>query len=186
MFKIDLFENEKVANIYRQAEIVLLKPVLVIFLLIYIPWFFFLKYEIAASYSRLLFFWTIFVALYGVHHYFLWLLNVYLVTDRRVIKVKYKNVFNKQVLESPLDRILNISFSVKGFWAALFSFGNVEVQVTGLPEPMELKNVSHPEKVKNFLWKTYQTYSGAKTQTDNFEAAQHLVSQKSSIIRRVN
>ena len=184
MFKLELLEGEKMANVYRQSEIVLLKPVLIIFALIYIPWFFLIKYELVATYDRLLFFWTILVFLFGVDRYIIWLLNVYLVTDRRVIKVKYKNIFNKEVLESPLDRILNISFSIKGLWPALFGFGNVEVQVTGLPEPMELKNVSHPAKVKDFLWLVYEKYSKKHNQNDQFEVAQQVVLHNKK--RRIN
>lgn len=183
MFKLELLDNEKLINTFRQSEIVLAKPVLLIFALIYVPWYFLLKYELAATYDRLLFFYTILVLLYGVNRYFLWLLNVYLVTDKRVIKVNYRSVFNKQVLESPLDRILNVSFSVKGFWPALFGFGDVEVQVTGLPEPMKLKNVSHPAKVKDFLWKTYETFSNKTNKFSEFEVAQEVVH---SSVRRKN
>jgi hypothetical protein len=183
MFKLELLANEKVTNIYRQTEIVLLKPVLIIFILIYLPWYFLLKYELAATYDKLILFWTLLVFLYGLNQYFLWLLNVYLVTDRRVVKVNYKSVFNKEVLESPLDRILNVSFSVKGFWAALFGFGNVEVQVTGLPEPMELKNVSHPAKVKDILWKTYQNHSRPNVKDSEYEAAQRIIIHKNRVLK---
>lgn len=181
MFKLELLENEKLLNTFRQTEIVLVKPTLLILGLIYIPWYFLLKYELAGTYSRLLLFYTVLVLLYALHRYLLWLINVYLVTDKRVIKVNYKSVFNKQVLESPLDRILNVSFSVKGFWAALFDFGNVEVQVTGLPEPMRLKNVSQPAKVKDFLWKIYEQYAKKTAKLSDFEIAQEVVNSHRGI-----
>ncbi|MBI5530938.1 MAG: PH domain-containing protein [Candidatus Doudnabacteria bacterium] len=155
MFKFDLLENEKLVANYRQTEAVLFKPVLLVFILIYGPWYFLLKYELAASYDRLLLFWTFLVLIYAINKYALWLLNVYLITSKRIIIINYKNIFNKQVLESPLERILNISFTVKGFWASLFSFGSVEVQVAGLPEPMIIKKVAHPSEVKDFLWKLH-------------------------------
>jgi hypothetical protein len=56
-------------------------------------------------------------------------------------------------VETPLERILNVSYQIKGFWPSLFRFGVVEVQAAGLADPLSLKNISQPEKVKDFLWK---------------------------------
>src|SRR6185503_14817907 len=124
----DLLENEKVSNIYRQSEATLSKPVIIVLVLIYLPWFFLLKYELVQSYLRLLLFWTILVLLYAVNKYFLWLLNVYLLTNKRLVIVEYKGLFSKKVLESPLNKILNVGFKTEGFWQTLFAFGSVDVQ----------------------------------------------------------
>jgi len=165
VFNFDLLENEKVLNIYRQSESVLFKPVIIVFVLIYFPWFFLLKYDLAGRYPRLLVFWSILVLIYAVNKYVLWLLNVYLVTNKRIVFVGYKNLLNKKVLESPLERILNVSFFQQGFWQSIFSHGNVEVQVAGLGEPIVFKNVSQPSTVKDFLWKVHgQKHSGDATQ----------------------
>ncbi len=156
MFKFDLLENEVVNNIYRQNEVILFKPVLVVFVSIYCPWYFLLKYDLVLTYDRLLFFWTTLVFLYALNKYLLWLANVYMVTSKRLVCVHYKNLLSKKVLEAPLDKILNISFSKHGFWRTLFDFGSVQVQAPGLPEPLLLKDVSHPSQVKDLLWKLLQ------------------------------
>ena len=169
MFKFDLLGNEKVINIYRQTEAVLFKPVLIIFSLIYFPWFFLIKYELVSNYDRLLLFWTFLVLLYGLNAYLIWLLNVYIVTDKRLINVSYKNLLNKKVVETPLERILNVSFQIKGFWQSLFRFGTVEVQAAGLVDPLSLKKVSQPDKVKDFLWKVHNEHSGEGILTRNLK-----------------
>lgn len=169
MFKFDLQQNEDVINIYRQTEAVLFKPVLMVFALIYFPWYFLIKYELAATYDRLLFFWTILVVFYAVHKYFVWLLNAYIVTNKRLIKIEHKNILNKKVLETPLERILNVSYQIKGFWPVLFKFGTVDVQAAGLTDPLSLKNVTQPEKVKDFLWKMHNQSSGGELLDKNLE-----------------
>jgi membrane protein YdbS with pleckstrin-like domain len=169
MFKFDLLENEKVINIYRQTEAVLFKPVLIIMVLIYFPWFFLIKYELVSNYSRLLLFWTFLVFLYGLHTYLVWLLNAYIVTNKRLINIIHKNVLDKRVVETPLERILNVSFQIKGFWQAVFHFGTVEVQAAGLTDPLALKNVSQPDKVKDFLWKIHNDHSGSGILAQNIE-----------------
>jgi hypothetical protein len=160
MFKFDLLPNEKVLNIYRQSEVVLFRPAIIIMALIYFPWFFFVKYELADRFSRLLIFWTFLVLIYAVHSYMLWLVNIYLVSNRRLVHVSHKNLLNKKVSESPLDKIINVSFSIKGFWQSIFGFGNVEAQVLGLSEPIVFKNVSKPSAVKDFLWTVHAEIVG--------------------------
>lgn len=175
MFKFDLLENEKIINIYRQTEAVLFRPVLVIFALIYFPWYFLIKYELVANYDRLLLFWTFLVLLYGIYTYLVWLLNAYIVTNKRLIDVIHKNLLNKKVVETPLEHILNVSFQTKGFWQSLFGFGAVEVRAAGLAEPLCLKNVSQPEKVKDFLWKIHSQYSSGVVLKQNLETGQKNV-----------
>ncbi len=152
MFKLNLLPNEKIIKFFRQSESVLFKPVLIIFLLIYLPWYFLIKYDLVSNYTRLLLFWTILVLFYGVNRYILWLINIGLLTDKRIINIRYKNLFNKKVLEAPLERVLNVSSSRHGFLQTLFGVGSVEIQVAGLPEPMLLKYLASPEKAKDLLW----------------------------------
>ena len=154
MFKFNLREKEKVIRLYRQTEVVLFKPTLAVFVLIYAPWYFLLQYDLASDYRRLLVFWTLLVLLYALHKFSLWLVNAYILTNQRLVIVYYKNLLDKKVWETPLHQILNVSFSVKGFWQSLFKFGTVEVRVRGLPtEPLILKNVLHPAEAKDFIWK---------------------------------
>ncbi|HYV33670.1 MAG TPA: PH domain-containing protein [Candidatus Limnocylindria bacterium] len=153
MFKLNLLENEQTLAIYRRTEAVLFKPVIIILAFIFFPWYFLLKYELAATYVNWLFLWTVLLTLYGVNKYALWLLNVNVATNKRLVTVEYKTLLNKKVLETPFERILNVSFSVKGFWQTLFGFGEVVVQVKGLPEPMLMRQVAKPAEVKDFLWK---------------------------------
>lgn len=153
MFKFNLLENEKVVRLYRQTEAVLFKPALIVMALIYFPWYFLLKYDLAASHDRLLLLWTLIVFAYGLNKYLIWLLNVDIITDKRLVCVNYFNLLNKQVTETPLAQILNVSFSMRGFWQSVFRFGSVEIRAAGLAEPMILKNLAHPAVVKDFIWK---------------------------------
>ncbi len=154
MFKLQLLNGEKVKNVYRQAESVLFKPVLIIFVLIYFPWFFLIKFEMVQNSLRLLIFWSLLVLLYALNTYFLWLLNINLITNKRLIQIQYFSLFNKKVIEAPVTSILNASFLVSGFWNVIFKTGNVVIQTQGLKEPIIFKNVSHPEDVKDSIWQS--------------------------------
>ena len=164
MFKFDLTANEKVLAVYRQTEAVMFRTLLLIFALIYFPWYVLLKYELLANFDRLLFAWTVLIFLFGLNRYVLWLLNIYLLTDKRLVLVQYKNLFNKHVWETPLSNVLSVSFAVNGFTQSLFKYGTVEVRARGLHEPLLLKNLAHPSKIKDFIWQVLNRQDEARTQ----------------------
>ncbi len=160
MFSLDLQPNEQVFKIYRQTEWVLAKTVVVILLAIYFPWFLMARADLFSSLGKWFLVWIILVFCYGLYHYLIWLASSYIVTDKRLIVVKYLSLFKKQVLESPLARISHISFSTTGFFSSLLNYGNVEVRVMGLEKPLILENLRKPENLKTFLWSLQQAHAG--------------------------
>ncbi len=152
MFSLDLQPNEKVFRIYRQTEWALGKPILIIFVLLYVPWFLLARAGLFADFGKWFLVWTLLLLLYGVYRYLLWLANSYVVTDQRLIVVRYVSLFKKQVTESPLNRIQNISYSTTGFFSSLLNYGNVQVRVAGLDQPLLLERLREPENLKTFLW----------------------------------
>lgn len=167
MFKFNLKPNEKLLKVYRQTELMLIKPVLIIFALIYVPWAFLIKYDLHTQFRRILLFWTILVLLYGLNKYVLWLLNSYVITSQRLVVIIYHNLFQKQVVESPVERILNISFKQKGVSQSLLGYGDVVVQIVGLVDPLIFRHVRNPNKVKDQLWQVHNKV--AKTVKPKFD-----------------
>ncbi len=153
MFSNNLHPGEIILQKRRQAEIVLVKPALIVLALIYIPWTFLIQYELHIRFNKILLFWTISVALYAINKYMIWFLNQYIFTNQRLIAIHYKSLIHKVILETPMERIHNISAETKGFLKSLFKIGDVIVQVASLVQPLVLKNLKNPENVKDFLWK---------------------------------
>lgn len=156
MFNVKLHPGEKLVAMYRQTEMVLVKSVFVVFALIFIPLYFLIRYELVADYHRLAIFWSILVLLYFGRKYLLWLLNVFLLTDHRLILVTYKGLLFKTVTETPLDRVSNIGFTSKGLIDTLFQVGAIKVEVLGLAAPLEMRNIKHPAEVKDALWQVHR------------------------------
>lgn len=149
---LPLHPGEQILRTYRETELVLLVPALIICAGIYLPWFFLIKYDLYSDYSRLIFFWTFLVTLYGLRTFFLWYLKEYIITSQRLVYISHNGLFKKRVQETPLERMLNISFQMTGVISSIFKFGDVEVQVVGLFEPIVLKNIRLPAEVKDYLW----------------------------------
>lgn len=154
--KLDLHPQEQLIGTYHESEIVLSQVVLIIFVALYVPWFFAIKYDVALQYRAWLLLWTFLVCAYGARSYIRWSLNRYLITSQRLIRMHHESIFKKTVVETPLERILNVSYKTTGFWSVLFKYGDVEVQVVGLMEPIILKNIKTPQAIKDYLWQLHQ------------------------------
>ena len=160
MFKFSLADNEKLIAMHRKSEAVLFKPVIIIFLAIYVPWYFLLKYDLVGTVKTWLLLWTFLVFLYGLYEFLLWLLNTYLITDKRVVAITYQNLFKKEVTESPFDHIGNVGFKTTGIFSSLFNFGDIEIQTFGLNRPIHFTEVKDPSVIKDQLWKLKEQAGG--------------------------
>jgi|GEM_PF-740085 len=163
MFKHQLHDDEELLQVYRQHEMTLVPKVLQVFVLLFVPWYLGLKYQYifsSAAHTKIFLVWTVLVTLFALRFFLIWTFNVYIVTTKRLLHIEHSGIFKKSVIETPLDRILNVSFKTTGFFSTLFHYGDVAVQVVGLDQPLILQRVPNPSKVKDFLWQMHIEFSG--------------------------
>ncbi|GAC1412704.1 MAG: hypothetical protein NVSMB66_2510 [Candidatus Doudnabacteria bacterium] len=163
MFTHQIHDDENLLEIYRKHELTLVPKILQVFILIFIPWFLGLKYNFVFSssiHTEIFLVWTILVAIFTIHIFLIWSINVYMVTTKRLLHIAHTGLFQKLVSETPLDRILNVSFRTTGLFSTIFRYGDVLVQIVGLDHPLVLKDVPNPVQVKDFIWKMHLEYGG--------------------------
>lgn len=85
-----------------------------------------------------LFFWR------GVVDYYL---DVWIVTNERVVAREQHDLFNRQVVELRLSRVQDVSAAVRGLWGTMLGFGEVRVETAGEEENFIFHNVPHPYQV---------------------------------------
>lgn len=166
--KIILLDSEQIRDIFRQSMVVFGRPLLISLIAIIFPWYFGVKYGLAENYSQGLWVWTIVVVIYFFRQVLVWRLNEYIVTNKRLFKIAHEGLFKRTVIETPLERILNVSYKTTGLLSVIFGFGDVEVQVVGLVEPIILRHISRPAKIKDYLW---QLHGRVATNQGKFEAS---------------
>lgn len=81
-------------------------------------------------------------------HYYL---DLWVITDRRIIAVEQIYFFNRNVAIFRLERLQDIEFTIKGLIPTFFNFGTLSAQTaghqeanfksTGMPSPDELQNI---------------------------------------------
>ncbi len=87
----------------------------------------------------LIFFYTQFIIYY---------LDVWVVTDDRVIDVDQRTLFSRTISELDLASIQDVTADIKGFFPTLFDYGNVMVKTASDNPNIVFRNVAHPNKVR--------------------------------------
>lgn len=81
----------------------------------------------------------------------LYFLNMLAISTKRIIEVDQLGFFEQRVNEVNLEKIQNVSFSVKGVFQTLFRYGAVHIRVVGQQQELTVKNVARPEQVHQTL-----------------------------------
>ena len=124
-------EDEDVLMVFRQHALVMRKPLILglfVILLVIIPFDFTYTLEHPAVENialKLLIFLPIIVVLVWIYAWIGWYYSVYIVTPRRIVEIKQKGLFNRQVNEWRMELIQNVNYHVKGFQAVLFGYGDI-------------------------------------------------------------
>lgn len=164
--KIVLESNEKVLKVVRKhwfiivAELfgvltMLLAPFFIIFILTILPTNFlptnihldtYLPFIIYATAA-----WSLLSLLTGFMIWTHYYLDLWIITDRRIIVVDQIHFFERKVSSFRLERLQDIKFSITGVIATFLKFGTIRAQTAstaeetfktkGLPDPRELQSI---------------------------------------------
>jgi hypothetical protein len=102
---------------------------------------------------------------YRVHNYYL---SLQIVTDKRLIDVDQRGLFNREVNELALEKIEDISYKPSGVWGTIFNYGYVSVQTAAeasteisksaaISSGFVFENVPNPAKVHAIISEVYHT-----------------------------
>ncbi len=75
-------------------------------------------------------------------------LDVWQVTDRRIIDVEQKGLFHRDEASVRFENIQDITIDTRGFLATIFDFGDLRVQSAGERREFIIQNVAHPQAMK--------------------------------------
>lgn len=78
-------------------------------------------------------------------------LDVWVITNERVLSLEQKGIFSRRVSELRLSRIQDVSSEVKGMWETFLHFGNVQIQTAGEQANFLFHQVPNPYEVSERL-----------------------------------
>jgi membrane protein YdbS with pleckstrin-like domain len=150
--------DEEIIFLLRRDHIILLRTIAWYLLLLLVPFFIrvllvnynpdFLLNEIRSVVLTLIAFgYYLFVWLFFYRAWLDYYLDVWVVTNHRILNIELQGLFNRVVAEQKLFRVQDVTTEQKGFLAHFFHYGNVHIQTAGTKERFVFEEVSQPNRV---------------------------------------
>ncbi len=83
-------------------------------------------------------------------------LDVWIITNNRIIDIDQKAIFHREVSSFHLDKIQDVSVEVSGLIPTLLNFGNLHVQTASDNREFVIRNAANPGVVKEFILRQCQ------------------------------
>jgi uncharacterized membrane protein YdbT with pleckstrin-like domain len=163
---IDLYSGETVVYTVRKHWFVLLGPILLALLILFLP-LFFLSFNIPEGFisikvsdadrtgSILWIFYLTILLFTWISLFVRWTqyyLNMWIITDKRVIEAQQNGFFNREVSSIPFDKIQDIIIETKGLFPTIFNFGSLEIETAGDKEGKFIMHTAAlPNKAKEMI-----------------------------------
>lgn len=80
-----------------------------------------------------------------------WYLDIWVVTDERIIDVNQSGVFAREIAELQHGKIQDVSVEQKGFFATVFGYGRIHVQTAGESIKFEFDGIPKPNDVARHI-----------------------------------
>jgi len=149
---IELKAEEEVLKIERQSLLSFIPKIIIFAVWFVVPFFF-----VFALFRMGLFGVFIFLALigtaliYGFVVFRKWAFTAIILTDRRVVDIDQKGIFDRQISETPFDAIDEVSYRIKGIMPTILRFGAVKIQISGNSADIIFNRLRHPARVHNLI-----------------------------------
>ena len=95
--------------------------------------------------------WYLLAFAFAFERFLVWFLNVEIITNKRIIDVNIPNILFRDITQTPLEKIQDITAETAGFMGSLLAFGDVRVQTAGAIPEIRFEAVPHPNKVSQIL-----------------------------------
>ncbi|MFA5022180.1 MAG: PH domain-containing protein [Patescibacteria group bacterium] len=111
----------------------------------------------------------LFIWLFAFASYVSYYLDVWVITNQRIIDMEQGGLFARTVSEQRLDKIQDITSEAKGFFPTILNYGQVYAQTAGEKERFVFKQIPEPHSVAKKLGNVVNDYKKAHIFTDNLK-----------------
>ena len=78
-------------------------------------------------------------------------LDVWIVTNERIIDIRQKGLFRREISELPLDNVQDLTTEIIGVIPTLYDFGDLYIQTAGKRERFIFLSIPHPERIRDVI-----------------------------------
>ncbi len=89
-------------------------------------------------------------------------LNAWVLTNQRIVDIKQRGYFNREVSSLSLSRVQDVTTDVSGILPSLLGMGDIIVQSAGAVDEFRMSGIPRPEQMRDLILK-YGSITPAKT-----------------------
>jgi uncharacterized membrane protein YdbT with pleckstrin-like domain len=152
--------GERVVLLIRRHPFFIIMHVIFLVILAVIPaavyksfFLFISSHDLTTTFFFVYSLWCLFIWSSIFYALTMYTLDVWIVTDRRIIDSAQHGFFNRTVSELHISRIQDISVQTKGVIQTFIKFGDLQVQTAGTEDKFRFVQIPHPERVKDEIMK---------------------------------
>jgi hypothetical protein len=79
-------------------------------------------------------------------------LDILLVTNKRILDIEQKGFFNRELAIVRLEKVQDITVSVKGVLATFLDFGSLHIQTAAESREFIINDVPNPNKIRKIIY----------------------------------
>ena len=80
-------------------------------------------------------------------------LNAWVLTNERIVTIKQRAFFRREVASLLLPRVQDVTTNVNGILFSLLGIGNIKVQSAGADVEFTIRGIPHPEQMRDLILK---------------------------------
>lgn len=163
---INFDSDEKIVMKVRKHWFVVFSEAIVMFFVLIAPLillafvgsseFFKIKGEVTYLYLAIQSMWALFVWLMFAKFWTDYYLDVWIITNKRIIDVEQTGFFNREVATITYDKIEDVVVSVRGIIATVLKFGEIRIQSAGATREFTMHRATDPYTVKDIIFKVIE------------------------------
>ncbi len=89
-------------------------------------------------------------------------LNAWVLTNKRIVNIKQRGFFNREVSSLFLSRVQDVTTGVTGVLPSLLGIGDITVQTAGTEDEFHMKGIPRPEQMRDIILR----YAAEGSKTD--------------------
>ncbi|MBI4114693.1 MAG: PH domain-containing protein [Candidatus Niyogibacteria bacterium] len=103
--------------------------------------------------SLLYYFFSLYALIVAVLAFGMWMdyyLDIWIITNRRIIDVEHKGLFYREVSEFMLDRVQDVTIEKQNFLSLMLGYGNIRVHTAG-EQSFEARDLPRVKEIKDII-----------------------------------
>ncbi len=159
-------DYEKLVYVLRADLIVLVRPVILFTVLFFVPFFVRHIFQLVAptilssTIGALAFTvyrgaYLLFILVFALTGFYDYYLDVWYITNQKIIDVEQRGLFNRKISTFRLDMIQDTTIEVPGILATFIGYGDIHIQTAGRNEKFTLRGVNNPARVNQIITAEY-------------------------------